>query len=189
MNRSRMEESSQQDLVYPAWRIWQLEFWIKHLSEKALPSQKCSGRTQSCTCCAGGKDDQRNPPMSSSFLIAGMLCSCVYSNSAFCGLQNLAFSQPQPALGWLPWFLTSHYLFYAIYSSAAGEHWCASLFYLHFEEWLWFLFTFMVVQEVVWHHVHFSIQAPFACIYHIASSSFVFLSPAISDSLCPPAFH
>lgn len=132
---------------------------------------------------------QGSPPMNSSFLIPGMLCSCVYSNSALHGLQNLAFSQPQAALGWLPWFLTSHYLFYAVYSTTVGEHWCASLLYFYFEEWLWFLFAFTLVQWVVWRHVAFSSQAPFACIYHIASSSFVFLSPAITDSLCPPAFH
>lgn len=148
MNRSRMEEGCQQDLVYPALRIWQLELWRKHLSERTLPSQKCIEHraVPAVLVVRVTRGVQGNLPMNSSFLTQGMLCSCVYSNSAFCGLPNQAFSQPQPVLGWLPWFLTSHYLFYAIYSTTAGEHWCASLLYLHFEEWLWFLFTFMVVQ-------------------------------------------
>lgn len=96
--------------------------WIKHLSERTLPSQKCRGRTQSCTCCAGVKNDQRGArePCHEQLIpdTRNVVLLCLLKFS----LQNLAFSHPQLALGCFPLFLTSHYLFYATYSTTAGEH-------------------------------------------------------------------
>lgn len=146
------------------WQYSKLELWIKHLYRNIPPIIQVWNiavvyiYTQySCTCCVGGEKvsgdtatrvvlGSCSSPSCEQGVPDATLCSCVYPSSTLLSLQSLAFSQPRPCPWKIPAGLTSNYLFWAIYSTPPREHKCNRYVRQYFEEWLWFLFAFMLVQ-------------------------------------------
>lgn len=164
---------------------------------------KHSCRLYSCTYCAGCK--KRLPEGPSDQRGAGeLLLSLLWAAHAPCQCRAPVFTQTQlsvvcriwpflslaPALGWLPLVsdLQLPFLFIAHQLGNINVHICG-IYILKNDFGLnlhshWFNTSSAIIWAVL-------VRLPLHWIYHVAYSSFVFLflSPAITDSLCPPAFH